>query len=174
MDGITDSMGMGFGELLELVMDREAWHAAGVHGLTKSWTWLSNWTEMIHLFLLATLKNLFLWEKHFMNKIIIIIDEMPLLFFKTCLQGAFFHSFSLSWESDLNSRLHFLINFLWLPRWIVTNHMFSMFIEIITSSLPPSLPTFLQLSYRDRRNVILHFTWLNILKRKTLYKSRTM
>ena len=38
LDGITDSMGMGFGELLELVMDREAWHAAGVHGLTKSWT----------------------------------------------------------------------------------------------------------------------------------------
>ena len=41
MDGITDSVDMGLGRLRELVMDREAWHAA-VHGVTKSWTQLSN------------------------------------------------------------------------------------------------------------------------------------
>ena len=45
LDGITNSMDMGFGELRELVMDREAWSAT-VHGITKSRTWLSDWTEL--------------------------------------------------------------------------------------------------------------------------------
>ena len=46
LDGITDSMDMSFSKVWELLLERETWHTE-VHGVRKSWTWLSDWTEWL-------------------------------------------------------------------------------------------------------------------------------
>ena len=68
LDGITDAMDMNLGKLQELVMDREAWHAV-LHGVTKSQTWLSDWTELIFLFLQMPL---FLIEGKLLHNIVLV------------------------------------------------------------------------------------------------------
>ena len=56
LDGITDWMDVSLSELRELVMDRESCHAA-IHGVAKSWTWLTDWTELNRSTSLTTRKK---------------------------------------------------------------------------------------------------------------------
>ena len=131
LDNITDSMDMSLSELQEILKDREAWHVA-VHGISKSWMWLSDWTanrnfnllpyylvfinmkhenyfsHSLHTALLSVISSLCFQCKWFKPEKIFLSEDFQIVLV-VCSLSCFIHEaaakifFSVNWTSSIGN-----------------------------------------------------------------------
>ena len=141
LDGITDLMDMSLSELLELVMDREAWSPA-IHGLTKTRIWLSNWTELnwyftslrfkylLEFFLILCIRDLLFLSHLLFNHLFLSAWSHGYSFYNLCYYQVLLYLIF----DQICTTLITMNSFTWLFASLTYSHQYVLFLVLNTSS----------------------------------------